>query len=100
MSQVPTLVRWRAAVTQAARSRSTLEALEAARFEFGALLHTAARMDVRAVRKAAQRVHDPEQLRAVLARAARRERAHGLSAACTTRAPTASISTIHDDRNR
>ena len=74
MSQVPTLVRWRAAVTQAARQtlaarwRTTLEALEAARLEYGALLHTTARIDVRAVRKAAQRVHDLEQLRAVLAR--------------------------------
>lgn len=73
MSQAPILARWRAAVTRAAqqtlgaRWRSTLEALEAARLEYS-LLHTAAVIDVRAVRKAAQRVHDLEQLRAVLAR--------------------------------
>jgi hypothetical protein len=60
-------------VTQAARQtlsarwRSTLEALEAARLEYGTL-HAAKAIDVRAVRKAAQRVHDLEQLRAVLAR--------------------------------
>jgi hypothetical protein len=60
-------------VTQAARQtlsarwRSTLEALESARLEYRTL-HAAARIDVRALRKAAQRVHDLEQLRAVLAR--------------------------------
>ncbi len=73
MSEAPFRTRWRAAVTGAARQtlsarwRSTLEALEAARREYGAL-RTAAAVDVRAVRKAAQRVHDLEQLRAVLAR--------------------------------
>jgi len=60
-------------VTQAARQtlsarwRSTLEALEAARSEYRAL-YAAKVIDVRAVRKAAQRLHDLEQLRAVLAR--------------------------------
>jgi hypothetical protein len=60
-------------VTQAARQmlaarwRSTREALEAARAEYG-VLYCAAPIDVRAVRKAAQRVHDLEQLCVVLAR--------------------------------
>jgi hypothetical protein len=53
--------------TFAARWRATLEALEAARLEYRAL-HTTAAVDVRALRKAAQRLHDLEQLRAVLAR--------------------------------
>jgi hypothetical protein len=65
--------RWRAALMQAARQtltarwRSTLEALESARTEYGAL-RSGVTLDVRALRKAAQRVHDLEQLRAVLAR--------------------------------
>jgi len=73
MSQAPTLTRWRAALMQAARHtlgarwRTTLEALEAARVEYRAL-HAAGPIDVRALRKAAQRIHDLEQLRAVLAR--------------------------------
>ena len=73
MSQAPTLTRWRAALTQAARRtlgarwRSTLEALEVAQVEYQAL-HRAAAFEVRALRKAAQRIHDLEQLRAVLAR--------------------------------
>ena len=73
MSQPPTPTRWRVALTQAARHtlgarwRSTLEALDAARSEYRAL-HSAAAVDVRALRKAAQRVHDLEQLRCVLAR--------------------------------
>lgn len=64
--------RWRAALSQAAREtlaarwRGTLEALDSARREYRAL-HGAAAIDVRALRKAAQRVHDLEQLRAVLA---------------------------------
>ncbi len=72
MPQLITAGRWRAALTQAARQtlatrwRGTLEALEAARREYRAL-HEAAAIDVRALRKAAQRVHDLEQLRAVLA---------------------------------
>jgi hypothetical protein len=73
MSQVSSLARCRAAVTQAARQtlsarwRSTLEALEAARVEYLAL-YAAAATYVRALRKAARRVQDLEQLRAVLAR--------------------------------
>jgi hypothetical protein len=64
--------RWRAALSQAARRtlaarwRTTLEALATARLEYRAL-HEAAAIDVWALRKAAQRVHDLEQLRAVLA---------------------------------
>jgi hypothetical protein len=73
MPQLTTAGRWRAALTQAAREslnsrwRGTLEALRMARLEYSAL-HAAAATDVRALRKAAQRVHDLEQLRAVLAR--------------------------------
>lgn len=73
MSETATLARWRAALRRAAQQtlgacwRSTLEALEAARGEYGAL-RAAAAIDVRALRKAAQRVHDLEQLRTVLAR--------------------------------
>jgi hypothetical protein len=73
MPQVLTLTRWRAALIQPARHtlgarwRSTLEALEAARDEYRAL-HAGAAADVRALRKAAQRIHDLEQLRLVLAR--------------------------------
>jgi hypothetical protein len=72
MSQAA-LARWRAALKQAARQtlgarwRSTLAALEAARAEYR-LLYAAAAVDVRSLRKAAQRIHDLEQLRAVLAR--------------------------------
>ena len=72
MSQAPTLTRWRTALTQAARRtlrarwRNTLEALEAARAEYRALYRASA-VDVRALRKAAQRIHDLEQLRSVLA---------------------------------
>ena len=73
MPQLTTAGRWRAALSQAARQtlsarwRGTLEALEAARIEYRTL-HGAAATDVRALRKAAQRVHDLEQLRSVLAR--------------------------------
>ena len=56
-----------ARLTLVARWRSTLEALESARLEYRTL-YGAAATDVRALRKAAQRVHDLEQLRAVLAR--------------------------------
>jgi coenzyme F420-reducing hydrogenase beta subunit len=65
--------RWRAALMQAARQtltarwRSTLDALESAHREYG-VLGSCVSLDVRALRKAAQRVHDLEQLRAVLAR--------------------------------
>lgn len=73
MTQPSTLLRWRAALALAARRtlgarwRSTLEALEAARTEYRALRGAAA-LDIRALRKATQRVHDLEQLRAVLTR--------------------------------
>ena len=73
MSHAPALTRWRAALTQAARRtlgarwRNTLGALEAAQAEYQALYRAAA-VDVRALRKAARRLHDLEQLRAVLAR--------------------------------
>jgi hypothetical protein len=73
MSHAPAFSRWRVAVSQAARQvlaarwRSTLDALENARAEYGAL-YAAAAVDVRAVRKAAQRIHELEQLRLVLAR--------------------------------
>ena len=72
MSQAPTPSRWRAALTQAARHGlgarwcSTLEALAAARVEYRALYRASA-VDVRALRKAAQRIHDLEQSRSVLA---------------------------------
>ncbi len=72
MSALPFRTRWNNAVTQAAgqvlaaRWRNTLEALDRARAEYGHL-HAASTIDVRAVRKAAQRVHELEQLRAVLA---------------------------------
>ena len=68
----PSLARWRAAVSQAAHSalparwHATLAALEVARTEYGRL-YTGLVTDVRAVRKAAQRVQDLEQLRVVLA---------------------------------
>ena len=73
MFQGSILTRWRDALTQAAqrtlraRCRTTLEALEAARTEYRSL-HGASVVDVRALRKAAQRVHDLEQLCAVLMR--------------------------------
>ncbi len=73
MSQSPAFTRWRVAVSQAARQvltarwRSTLSDLESARAEYRQL-HAAAAVDVRAVRKAAQRIHELEQLRLVLAR--------------------------------
>jgi len=73
MTEAPAPRRWRTALAQAARAtladrwRSTLEALEAARHEYRTL-RAAVTIDVRAVRKAAQRVHDLEQLRVVLSR--------------------------------
>lgn len=72
MPQTPVPLRWRTAVSRAARQvlaarwRSTLEALEQARVEY-ARARRAGAIDVRALRKAAQRVHDLEQLRSVLA---------------------------------
>jgi hypothetical protein len=71
MPPLSTAGRWREALSRAARQtlaarwRGTLEALEAARREYRALRGSAA-IDVRALRKAAQRVHDLEQLCAVL----------------------------------
>lgn len=65
-------LRWRSALTLAARQalggrwRATLESLAAARLEYQTLAQAAA-TDVRALRKAAQRIHDLEQLRSVLA---------------------------------
>jgi hypothetical protein len=73
MSATTILARWRAALSQAAqqtlpaRWRSTVAALEAARLEHRRL-RSANVTDVRALRKAAQRIHDLEQLRVVLAR--------------------------------
>ena len=67
MSRLTTFARRRALVTQTvrqplnARWRSTLEVLEAARVEYRAL-HAAAAIDMRALRKAAQRLRDLEQL--------------------------------------
>jgi hypothetical protein len=51
--------------TLPARWRSTPPALESARFEYRRLR---AALDVRALRKAAQRIRDLERLRAVLSR--------------------------------
>jgi hypothetical protein len=73
MSQAHAPLRWRAAVMQAARQtlaarwRGTLDALELARHEYGTL-RACVTLDVRALRKTAQRIHDLEQLRTVLAR--------------------------------
>jgi hypothetical protein len=73
MAQDPTLTRWRAALIQAARHtldarwHATLETLEAARAEYRAV-HAAPAVDGRALRKAAQRIHDLEHFRTVLAR--------------------------------
>jgi hypothetical protein len=70
-SEELTPVRWKSAAKQAAqqtlaaRWMSTGEALQAAREEYRTL-QTAASVDVRALRKAAQRVHDLEQLHWVL----------------------------------
>src|SRR5271156_5633591 len=74
MSQTPAFSRWRATVTQAARQvlsarwRSTLEALEAARAEYGRL-YGGEDIDVHAWQKASQRAHEPGQLRPAPARA-------------------------------
>ena len=73
MPESNSALRWRAALSRAAREslaarwRVTLNALHAAQLEYRTL-HAATAIDVRALRKAAQRVHDLEQLRAVLAR--------------------------------
>lgn len=71
-SEEPAPGRWKSAAkeaaqrTLAARLCDTIEALEVAREEYRRL-RSSAEVDVRAVRKAAQRVHDLEQLRWVLA---------------------------------
>ncbi|HEX4387785.1 MAG TPA: hypothetical protein VH109_04085 [Steroidobacteraceae bacterium] len=71
-AQIPVPIRWRTALGHAAsrvlaaRWRSTVQALHEARADY-ALLRLASVFDVRASRKAAQRVYDLEQLRAVLA---------------------------------
>jgi len=65
VDHVLSLVNRLARATLAERWRSTLEALEKARHEYGTL-RAAVAIDVRAVRKAAQRVHDLEQLCVVL----------------------------------
>lgn len=73
MTEAPAPRRWRAALAQAARAtladrwRSTRAALELARHDYRTL-RAAVAIDVRAVRKAAQRVHDLEQLCLVLSR--------------------------------
>ncbi len=72
--------RWKMAAAQAAqrtlaaRWRSTAEALERAKLEYRNL-HSSIAIDVRALRKSAQRVHDLEQLHSVLARELREQHA-------------------------
>ncbi len=64
--------RWKAALsaaahqTLAARWRSTVHALRLAELEYRAL-YSAHEVDIQALRKAAQRIHDLKQLKAVLA---------------------------------
>ncbi len=64
--------RWKAALsaaarrTLAARWQTTIRALRAAELEYRAL-YSAHEIDIQALRKTAQRIHDLEQLRAVLA---------------------------------
>ena len=64
--------RWRAALSAAARQtlaarwHSTMHSLRVARLQYRAL-YAADEADVGALRKAAQRIHDLEQLRSVLA---------------------------------
>lgn len=64
--------RWKAALSAAARQtlaarwRNTIHALRVAELEYRAL-YSADEIDVQALRKAAQRIHDLKQLRAVLA---------------------------------
>jgi len=73
MSEELTPGRWKTAAGQAARRTlaarwlSTIEELRTAREEYRTL-HASVAIDVRALRKAAQRVHDLEQLHGVLAR--------------------------------
>lgn len=72
MSQETIHSRWRAAVSAAARQsqsvarwRTTTHALRAAQLEYRSL-YSAGEIDIRALRKAAQRIHDLEQLRTAL----------------------------------
>ncbi len=64
--------RWKAALTAAAhqtlaaRWRSTVHALRLAELEYRAL-YSAHEVDIQALRKAAQRIHDLKQLKSVLA---------------------------------
>jgi hypothetical protein len=64
--------RWKAALSAAARQtlaarwRSTVHALRVAELDYRAL-YSADEVDIQALRKAAQRIHDLKQLRAVLA---------------------------------
>ena len=64
--------RWQAALSAAARQtlavrwRTTLEALRAAQLRYRAL-YSAEQTDIRALRRAAKRIYDLEQLRTVLA---------------------------------
>ena len=72
MSPEITPSRWQAALSAAAqqtlavRWRTTLEALRAAQLRYRAL-YSAERTDIRALRRAAKRIYDLEQLRTVLA---------------------------------
>jgi hypothetical protein len=72
VAQTPVPIRWRTALSHAAsqvlaaRWRSTVLSLHEARADY-ALLRLASVVDVRALRKTAQRVYDLEQLRTVLA---------------------------------
>ena len=72
MSQDTTPSRWKAALTDPTREslsvrwRTATSALRAAELEYRSL-YAADEVDIRALRKAAQRIHDLEQLRSVLA---------------------------------
>ena len=71
MSQETIQSRWQAALSAAARQtlsvrwRTTTTALRAAQLEYRSL-YSAEEIDIRALRKAAQRIHDLEQLRSAL----------------------------------
>ena len=73
MSQETIHSRWQAAASAAAqqalsvRWRTSVNALWAAQLEYR-LLYSAQKIDIRALRKAAQRIHDLEQLRNALER--------------------------------
>lgn len=71
MNQETIQSRWHAALSAAAqqtlsvRWRTTTSALRAAQLEYRSL-YSADKLDIRALRKAAQRIHDLEQLRNAL----------------------------------